>query len=51
MFNSPGMVPCVVQIMGLIVIPESPRWLVGNWLLVLQNLSACYITNDNVVMI
>ncbi|KAL0718594.1 hypothetical protein Bca4012_067917 [Brassica carinata] len=28
-----GMVPCVVQMMGLIVIPESPRWLakVGRW--------------------
>jgi SP family facilitated glucose transporter-like MFS transporter 8 len=23
-----GMIPCVVQMMGLFVIPESPRWLV-----------------------
>ncbi|KAH0903379.1 hypothetical protein HID58_042882 [Brassica napus] len=28
-----GMIPCVVQMMGLIFIPESPRWLakVGRW--------------------
>ncbi|ANM60947.1 Major facilitator superfamily protein [Arabidopsis thaliana] len=28
-----GMIPCVVQMMGLFVIPESPRWLakVGKW--------------------
>ncbi|KAL1225394.1 Sugar transporter ERD6-like 5 [Cardamine amara subsp. amara] len=28
-----GMVPCVVQMMGLCIIPESPRWLakVGRW--------------------
>ncbi|KFK35614.1 hypothetical protein AALP_AA4G014000 [Arabis alpina] len=28
-----GMVPCVVQMMGLFIIPESPRWLakIGRW--------------------
>ncbi|KAG7588601.1 MFS transporter superfamily [Arabidopsis suecica] len=28
-----GMIPCVVQMMGLFIIPESPRWLakVGRW--------------------
>ncbi|OWM85396.1 hypothetical protein CDL15_Pgr019020 [Punica granatum] len=38
-WSSAGMAPCLLQLLGLFFVPESPRWLVGVGLMVVQQFS------------